>query len=324
MLNKFTIDLSLLSKYRTELMGFSAIGILMCHACGNNVVMPSILWQVCSLGQIGVCLFFLLSGMGMYFSLLRTGGVINWYKTRFIKLLVPYLLMAIPFFIWTDMVRNHRVVGFLLKVSTIEFWLRGGGMWFVGAIIPLYLIVPWWHRWLSGLKYSWMLTLAVFLALICLGQWRHMCEVAFFFLGYWLGKPVSEGRKINLIIWCVVPILLYVVCKVSTVLGWVPRSLLLVVPFLLFAIIFFDNVGKFIKIPFHFMGKISLESYMANVMLPVFFAMVPWVVNGVNYNVGNRLLYLCVVIFGIILAYVVHRISQPIVERLIQHMSKQE
>ena len=65
------IDLSLLSKYRTELMGFSAIGILMCHACGNDVAMPIVLYQICSLGQLGVSIFFLLSGMGMYYSLMK-------------------------------------------------------------------------------------------------------------------------------------------------------------------------------------------------------------------------------------------------------------
>lgn len=75
MFGKITIDLSLLSKYRTELMGFSAIGIIMCHACGNNVAMPSILWQICSLGQLGVPIFFLLSGLGMYYSLLKTERV---------------------------------------------------------------------------------------------------------------------------------------------------------------------------------------------------------------------------------------------------------
>lgn len=69
MIDKLKLDLSLLSKYRTELMGFSAIGILMCHACGNNVAMPPVLWQICSLGQIGVSLFFLLSGMGLFYSL---------------------------------------------------------------------------------------------------------------------------------------------------------------------------------------------------------------------------------------------------------------
>lgn len=72
MIDKLKLDLSLLSKYRTELMGFSAIGIIMCHACGNDVAMPSILWKVCSLGQLGVSLFFLLSGMGLYYSLKKS------------------------------------------------------------------------------------------------------------------------------------------------------------------------------------------------------------------------------------------------------------
>lgn len=189
-------------------------------------------------------------------------------------------------------------------------------MWFVGAIIPLYLIVPWWHRFLKGVKYSWIPTLFVFFALICLGQWRHMSEVSFFFLGYWLGKPVSEGKRISLIIWGVVPVLLYVVCKVTPTLDLVPRSLLLVAPFVIFAALFFDKVGMFMKAPFQFMGKISLESYMANVMLPGILAYVPWVVNGVNFNAGNRLLYLCVVVFGILIAWFVHRLSEPIVKRL--------
>ena len=71
------MKLSLLSKYRQDLMGFSANGIIMCYACGNDVAMPTILWQICSLGQIGVSMFFFLSGMGMYYSLCKKQGG-NW------------------------------------------------------------------------------------------------------------------------------------------------------------------------------------------------------------------------------------------------------
>ena len=53
------IDLSLLSKYRTELMGFSSTSILMCHDCGNNVAMTNFLYPICSLGQLGVSVFIL-------------------------------------------------------------------------------------------------------------------------------------------------------------------------------------------------------------------------------------------------------------------------
>ena len=65
------------------------------------------------------------------------------------------------------------------------------------------------------------------------------------------------------------------------------------------------------------MGKISLESYLANTMLPDVFACVPWIINGVNYNVGNRLLYLCVVVFGILTAFGVHYLAQPIINKLL-------
>lgn len=166
------------------------------------------------------------------------------------------------------------------------------------------------------MQYRWIPTLVVFVALIGLGQWRHMGEVAFFFLGYWLGKPVSEKKSANMAIWVLVPVVLYVLCKRLPALDWVPRSLLLVIPFLFLAAFTFDKVGQWFKTPFQFMGKISLESYMANVMLPGILAYVPWVVNGVNLNAGNRLLYLCVVVFGILIAWFVHRAASSIVEKM--------
>ena len=58
---------------------------------------------------------------------------------------------------------------------------------------------------------------------------------------------------------------------------------------------------------------------MANVMLPSVFALVPWVVNGVNLNDGNRLLYLCVVVFGVVLAYFVHLLSKQIIKEFLEH-----
>lgn len=316
---KTKISLSLLSKYRTELMGFSAIGILMCHATGNNVAMPSFLWQICSLGQIGVSLFFLLSGMGMYYSLTKTqhgGGVINWYRDRYIKLLVPYVLMAIPFFLWQDVIIHANWEGFWFDITTIAYWTKGGGVWFVGSIIPLYFIVPWWHKILNGKRWSWIPTLIVFITLLCFSSFRRLGEVSFFFVGYEMGKHVKDGKTVDMIYWVLLPAVLYGVCHVVPSLEWVPRSLLLVIPFLLLATVCFDKIGQGLKKPFVFMGKISLESYMANVMLPAVFAHVPWIMNGVDYNVGNRVLYLCVVMFGILLAYLVNSVSQPIVRKL--------
>ena len=74
-MNKY-FQLSKISEYRTELMGMSAMLILICHSVAY-IEMPRILHYVLSLGNIGVDLFLFLSGMGMWFSLtkpLRGGG----------------------------------------------------------------------------------------------------------------------------------------------------------------------------------------------------------------------------------------------------------
>ena len=63
-------QLSEISEYRTELMGFSAILILICHSVAY-IEMPRILHYVLSLGNIGVDLFLFLSGMGMWFSITK-------------------------------------------------------------------------------------------------------------------------------------------------------------------------------------------------------------------------------------------------------------
>lgn len=62
-------NLNLISKYRAELMGVSTLLILICHAAGNDVFMPSWLMYVVAQGQLGVDIFLFLSGMGLYYSL---------------------------------------------------------------------------------------------------------------------------------------------------------------------------------------------------------------------------------------------------------------
>lgn len=46
------MGLGVISKYRTQLMGIAAILILVCHAPGNNVLMPQFLLKLCEQGAI--------------------------------------------------------------------------------------------------------------------------------------------------------------------------------------------------------------------------------------------------------------------------------
>lgn len=68
-------NLNLISKYRAELMGVSTLLILICHAAGNDVLMPKWLMYVVAQAQLGVDIFLFLSGMGLYYSLsIHQGG----------------------------------------------------------------------------------------------------------------------------------------------------------------------------------------------------------------------------------------------------------
>ena len=105
--------------------------------------------------------------------------------------------MTFPFFIWNDVVLQGNWNYFWIDITTIAYWIRGGGVWFVGTIIPLYFIVPWWHKLLNGKKRSWIPSLIVFIALMCFGSFRHLGEVAFFFAGYEMGKHVKDGKIVS-------------------------------------------------------------------------------------------------------------------------------
>jgi len=91
MASKYRFDLSLFSRFRTEIMGISTIAILLCHASGRGVVLPYILEWLFGFGNIGVDIFLLLSGLSMFYSLNKAdrptlGG---WYTKRLVRIVLP-------------------------------------------------------------------------------------------------------------------------------------------------------------------------------------------------------------------------------------------
>ena len=58
-----------ISQYRTELMGVATLLVVFGHSAGNGVVMPGWLESLCGLASIGVDIFLLVSGLGLWYSL---------------------------------------------------------------------------------------------------------------------------------------------------------------------------------------------------------------------------------------------------------------
>lgn len=124
-------------------MGISAIMILLCHAPGNNVLMPNYFAKILSYGNIGVDIFLLLSGIGIYYSLSdRKVSYLKWYLRRFIRVLIPYWILISPYLIIKFSIDNMPFTECMWNLFALSYWINGHGTWFVSLIILLYILTP--------------------------------------------------------------------------------------------------------------------------------------------------------------------------------------
>ena len=82
----------LLSRFRTQLMGIGALGVLLVHST-SIIDYPAFLANKVGYGGTGVYIFVFLSAIGLYNSLQSRGeySKVEFYKRRFIRTFLPYL-----------------------------------------------------------------------------------------------------------------------------------------------------------------------------------------------------------------------------------------
>ena len=328
------LQLSLLSKFRKELMGISAIMILICHIPGNGIRMPKVLEYVLAQGQIGVDIFLFLSGMGLWYSLSKSsvisgGGVKYWYINRYTKILVPYIIIQGVM----TAVRCYEddslgLLFWISSVSTVEFWLSHRAAWFIALLLPLYLIAPWLYRFFKSkvaLKFT-ALIIAVYLIGLLPLDWIEMkvdnnnilyniqfalWRVPSFIFGMYMAPYIKQNRKMKKA-W-LIPMLIAAVCMLVLTRHSVHAYLFLVLPVMyVLAMIFHSETGLFNKLC-RFYGQISLESYLWNGLSIVFIPLMAWL--GIpDYN--NMVMYSLVILCGTLLSVGVSKMKRPIIAKL--------
>lgn len=325
-------DLSLLSKYRSQLMGLAALMIIICHMPAHHVSMPGIIAQIIAQGGLGVDIFLFLSGMGMWFSLKRHENKqwLSWLKKRYVRVLVPYLLITIPAFAIRAFL-NHWSFGLLLwRLSTLSFWTEGWGAWFVSLIIVLYLITPVLFKLFYGVrKWVWLFILVSltwsFSLLPIQGELFNniqfgVTRIPCYLIGMASGDEIMKGVKISTIklllsmaIILAVALALKGMLEMPVSLFWIEGLLLLFISTLFIDIFFKRNyLVRFLN----FMGMISLESYLTNVFVLSFFIYIPWNLCGLNLNPGNWTYYVVGTGCCILISCFVHQISDGIINRI--------
>lgn len=138
-----------LLEYRAELMGVGALGVLLTHS--NGIVnWPSFFQPVVNYGGLGVYIFMFLSGIGMWFSLNSRSenvDIKSFYIRRWEKVFIPYLLIAGVWYCIKYIVIEHSIGSFLFELSTLSYWIEHKGAWYVAALVPIYLIYPFFYKW---------------------------------------------------------------------------------------------------------------------------------------------------------------------------------
>ena len=134
-------------KYRNGIYGFMALWILFFHIeirVGMATQMP-FLTNFVQMGNFGVDVFMFLSGYCLALSLNRNSSTKQFYAKRFKRLVVSYLVIAVPFFLWKCYAEfsSWHFLHFVYDVTGLSFWLEGcQNAWFVEAIILFYIITP--------------------------------------------------------------------------------------------------------------------------------------------------------------------------------------
>lgn len=199
-------------------MGIAIIGIVLFHYYEDLVRMKlaiNPIVKIFSYGNLGIDMFLFISGVGLCFSYKSNSNKRIFYKKRFKKIIILYLLISRPFWIWRDIILEHSFKMFFMDISMISFFTEGNRqLWFIALIIILYIVFPYIYKVIykdivNGVSIQCKLILLIGVVLIINGliyfilqQLYSNIEIALtripaFIMGCYYGSYIYEEKIIN-------------------------------------------------------------------------------------------------------------------------------
>lgn len=333
------LNFSSLSLYRNALYGVAAIWIVLFHGeILDKVKFPPALRffaDTLELGNIGVDVFVLLSGVGLYFSMSKKPLLPQFYYKRVLRIYLPYLLIAVPYLVYACLIQTNRVGIFIMKLFCAYYWVGDDkplNLWYVPAILAFYLIYPLIHEFIfctqKGSLRRMILLLALSVGITVLfylyakdtyKRYDTMLpRFSVFILGCYFGKIVKEKRRIPvvLLILCVVVIAgaypLYARSMIKAVLRryygsltGVALTIVLSQAFVYLSAIRFDRF-------FGFFGAFSLEIYIATITARTIFTTTSYYGDHAWRN------YLIAMAGAMVIAYLISLLEKPLLKALMK------
>ena len=355
---KHELNFSSFSAYRNAIYGFAALWIVVFHGVElkNITFLPSMpfLEKTIGSGNIGVDIFVLLSGVGLYFSFSKGPKLLSFYKNRIVRVYIPYIMMALPYFIYLYAQKQMDIGLFIKNILTINFWTDEStpiSFWYVSAILVFYIVYPLIHKFIfhgADLKISDKFTISqekrelircmiLVVVSIVIGAlifykspetYKVIDKVpsrfTAFIIGCYLGKFVKEGKRFSsttLIIAAFIVGGMYPLYAGRILKGiWLryygslTGIALVFILSQLFIVLSRINIDKIMA----FFGTISLEIYMLHIIARRIFVTTPLYNNHAFRN------YMIFGVIAIIAAILVGLLEKPIFKILLKKKSTEK
>lgn len=214
---KTLLHWGLVSAYRREIMGLASILVMLSHypfRFPGSFVMQVIRTAFDS-GNVGVELFLLVSGVGLCYAYEKRTSLGSFYRSRYVRLLVPYVMLCVPYWAWRDLWVGKD--NFFLDVFQLTFPLKHVvTYWYITTSAGFYLVFPLIYRWINrgfygGQKLTRQMRMSILyvvgMVALLVVMHRHpilyrnteigMTRILIFSVGCYLGSCVQQKRTIE-------------------------------------------------------------------------------------------------------------------------------
>ena len=276
--------LSLITQYRTNLMGIGMLWIILCHV-HKQVNLPIIIkYPFFGLGFGGVEFFMFCAGFGIYYYLSKNPNLLDFYFRR-----VKRFLPAIPFFIAYFIISKITSIPTIFSYFTYQsFWIQKSAFAFLSYIFLFYLISPIFYniintRLTTFNKQIYFLILLFILTISYWSDWRisGFARIISFVIGmyaaYWNKNKLFMSYKqyigtllISAISFVGLVITHTILYEYRIEYGLCYYFMAFFVPGLILSICFFYQKLNINKDIFYFIGERSLEIFLVDSMVVMY------------------------------------------------------
>lgn len=327
-----SIELANISRFRAEQMGAAMLFVILFHVALDR---GDPFYGLRRCGNVGVDIFLFLSGVGLWFSWVKTPDVLRFYRRRLLRIVPTWIVVATAFYLpdYLGARRfSHSIVDLIGDITiNWDFWLHDElTFWYVPAIMALYLVAPWYMRLVqSRTVYRWLPLLMVIWCVMV--QWvlpiHHAVghieifwsRVPIFFIGINFGEMVRTRRQLSSdAVWL---LLVTFLMTFGTCLyleqvrhGQFPLFVerMLYIPFTVCTVLvmnrIFRRTPQWVNSSFRFVGALSLEAYLIHIHFVLVYVQ--------PYHLGYWLTFLVTVAITLPIAWLLQRLIGLVTARL--------